>query len=108
MALTHNWARTPSRPVTGKLRRRFVESSNKPRLTLAQARKRRAMTATELAYKAGVAVSTITRIEQGKTGEKDRPIRFGTMTKIAEALGMRLDEINWPGDPLGLEGDVSP
>lgn len=104
MGLTHGWARTAARPGigSGKVKRRFVETS-RPRLTLAQARKRQSMTASDLAEKAGVAVSTITRIESGKPAKPgSRPIRFDTIQSIADALGVQKEDIAWPGDPLGL------
>lgn len=103
--MTTTRSRGPSRGVRmGKTRRRFVETSdkpsekpNKPRLLLAQLRKRRALSATELARLAGVAVSSITRIEDGQTP------RYLTIRKIADALGVRPEDIAWPGDPLGLD-----
>lgn len=91
------WTRVPSRSGMGKPRRRAVETSNTYKLSLSQMRKRRAISATELAEKAGVAASSITRIEAGK-----KP-RYLTIRKIAEALGVRPEDILWPGDPLGLE-----
>ena len=97
MTLMHDWSRPPARPGMGRRDRRFVETPPKHRLTLAQLRKRRALSATELAEKAEVAASSITRIENGQTP------RYATIRKIADALGVRPDEIDWPGDPLGLE-----
>lgn len=67
------------------------------RLTLAQMRKRKRMTALALAHKAGVAPTTIQNIEQ-----KGRVPRYGTIEKLAIALDVDPEDIIWPGDPLGL------
>lgn len=58
------------------------------------------MSARQLSQLAGIAVSTITSIEAGVTP------RYGTIHKLAEALGLRIDDILWPGDPLGLNDDI--
>ena len=96
------WTRIPARPGDGRMgkrNRRVVETSKQPRLSLSQMRKRRALSATELADKADMAVSSITRIEAGQTP------RYSTIRKISDALGVRPEDILWPGDPLGLEGE---
>jgi transcriptional regulator with XRE-family HTH domain len=63
---------------------------------LAEARKRRGFSASELARRAGVASSTIRRIEHGD------PPHMETITKIAQALACAPDTIAWPGDPFGM------
>lgn len=49
-----------------------------------------------LAEKSSVAPSTISAIENGKTPH------FGTIHKLAAAFGVEIEDIAWPGDPLGL------
>jgi transcriptional regulator with XRE-family HTH domain len=70
-------------------------------MTLGQIRKRRAMSARELAEKAGVTSTSVTRIEGGSVP------RYSTIRKLSEALGLRPEDILWPGDPLGLNDDIS-
>jgi transcriptional regulator with XRE-family HTH domain len=65
------------------------------RLTLRQARIRRLMSANELAKRAGVAASTVLKIEQGAVPH------LATIAKLLNALEMDADEIAWPGNPLG-------
>ncbi len=64
--------------------------------TLAQARQQRGFSASELARRAGVAASTIRRIEQGV------PPHMETIAKIAQALECAPETIDWPGDPFGM------
>ncbi|HEX3269822.1 MAG TPA: helix-turn-helix transcriptional regulator [Ktedonobacterales bacterium] len=64
--------------------------------TLAEARKQRGFGANELARRAGVAASTIRRIESGD------PPHMETLTKIARALECAPETIDWPGDPFGM------
>ena len=66
-----------------------------PRLTLRQARIFRLMSANELGKRAGVAASTVLKIEQGATPH------LGTIGKLASALELDAHSIAWPGDPLG-------
>jgi predicted transcriptional regulator len=64
--------------------------------TLAEARKQWGISANELARQAGVAASTIRRIEHGD------PPHMETITKIAHALECAPETIDWPGDPFGM------
>lgn len=75
-------------------RLRVVEKAQ--RLTLAQMRLRRAMSATELGNEANVSTSTITAIERGAEP------RMSTIRKLAKALECDPQDIAWPGDPFGL------
>ena len=63
---------------------------------LAEARRRRGLSANELGRRAGVAGSTIRRIESGV------PPHMKTITKIARALECAPEIIDWPGDPFGM------
>jgi transcriptional regulator with XRE-family HTH domain len=49
-----------------------------------------------LARRAGVAASTIRRIEHGD------PPHMETIAKIARALACAPKMIDWPGDPFGM------
>lgn len=69
------------------------------RLTLGQMRRRKLLSANELGKHAKVAASTILAIEAGA-----KP-RLRTIDKLSKALGCEPDEIEWPGDPLGLAED---
>jgi transcriptional regulator with XRE-family HTH domain len=64
--------------------------------TLAEMRKRRGLSANELGRRAGVAASTIHRIEHGV------PPHMETITKLAQALDCKPETIDWPGDPFGM------
>jgi transcriptional regulator with XRE-family HTH domain len=64
--------------------------------TLAEIRKQRGFSANELARRAGVAASTIRRIENGD------PPHMETIDKIARALACAPETIDWPGDPFGM------
>lgn len=64
--------------------------------TLAVVRKQRGLSANELARRAGVAASTIRRIEHGD------PPHMETISKIARALACAPETIDWPGDPFGM------
>jgi transcriptional regulator with XRE-family HTH domain len=64
--------------------------------TLAEIRKRRDFSANEVARRAGVAASTIRRIERGD------PPHIETINKIARALDCAPETIDWPGDPFGM------
>lgn len=66
------------------------------RLKLAQMRKRRRLTMAALAEKASVAPATILNIERG------RKPRYKTIEALAIALNVDPEDIDWPGDPLGL------
>jgi transcriptional regulator with XRE-family HTH domain len=66
--------------------------AERPSLTML--RLRAALSMNELAARAGVSPSTIMDIERGA-----QP-RMATMRKIAAALGVRPQEIAWPGDPF--------
>lgn len=84
---------------------RFVESGTgaaRPRLSLSAWRRRRAMSANELAKAAHVATSTVTAIEDV---EDPATPRYATIRKLAQALGVEPADVLWPGDPLGLEGE---
>ena len=69
------------------------------RPTLEQMRRRRLLTATALAKKAGVAVTTVRGIERGATP------RFETIRVLSAALDCRPEDIDWPDNPLGLDPD---
>jgi transcriptional regulator with XRE-family HTH domain len=62
--------------------------------TLAEARKQRGVSANELARQAGVAASTIRRIEHGD------PPHMKTINKIAQALACAPETIDCPAIPL--------
>lgn len=64
--------------------------------TLAEMRKQRNFSANELGRRAGVAASTIRRIENGV------PPHMETINKLARALECAPDMIEWPGDPFGM------
>ena len=66
---------------------------------LEKARLRKLWSANRLARESGIAVSTIMGIEHGKSP------RLGTIEKLSKALDMDPTEIDWPGNPLGLEDD---
>lgn len=74
----------------------------KPTMTLGDMRRLQAMSMSELAEKAGVTVSSVSRIEAGSVP------RYGTLRALAAALGVKPEEIRWPGDPLGINGDSYP
>lgn len=76
------------------------ERAVKAKTTLRQARIGKLMSANELGRAAGVAASTVLKIEEGAVP------RLATIRKLASALGVDAVEIAWPGDPLGL-GDVT-
>jgi transcriptional regulator with XRE-family HTH domain len=62
---------------------------------LRQVRERLFVTQAELAARTGIAEATLSRIENGL----QRP-RISTVRKIAEALGVRPDElIDWEAEP---------
>lgn len=63
--------------------------SNKPK-TIKQLRNERKLTQLDLAYKLGVSLSTVTGIETGR-----QEPRVGLAQKIAEVLGVSVDEIAW-------------
>lgn len=65
--------------------------------TLEQLRRRHALSMRDLARKTQLHHNTIARIEKGKTRPEMRTIR-----KIADALAVAPDAIQWPGDPLAL------
>ena len=67
------------------------------RPTLAQVRRRQALSQGELAEKAGVSSSVVSLIERGKRRPRMRIIRA-----LASALEMEPTAIDWPGDPLGV------
>ncbi len=71
------------------------------RLTLAQARLRRLWSPYKLSKQSGVALTTILAIERGTI---KRP-HLETIEKLAQALGVRPEDIAWPGDPLSLGND---
>lgn len=54
-------------------------------LRLLEARRRKALTQSELAERAGVGVITVLRIERGTFQKAPRP---GTVRKLSEALGI--------------------
>jgi transcriptional regulator with XRE-family HTH domain len=64
--------------------------------TLVEARTQRGFSANELGRRAGVAASTIRRIENGD------PPHMETINKIARALDCAPKTIDWPGDPFGM------
>jgi DNA-binding XRE family transcriptional regulator len=66
--------------------------------TLAQARRRKALTMRDLAQKAQLHQNTVGKIEKGKVRPTMRTIRA-----IARALEVEPSAIAWPGDPLALE-----
>lgn len=79
-----------------------VRQLNTLRIKLEVARKRRGMSARRLAEKSGVAASTIRAIERGN---RKAPPHYGTMEKLAEALGMDPRDILWPGNPYALDDE---
>jgi transcriptional regulator with XRE-family HTH domain len=58
--------------------------------TLEEARLRRRLTQRALAAQSGVSLSTIQAIEAGRAGR----VRFGTMEKLADVLGVEPEEID--------------
>ncbi len=70
------------------------------RPTLRQVRARKLWSIARLAQESGVAPSTILDIEKRSA----RP-RFATIERLAEALGVAPDAIDWPGNPLELDPD---
>jgi transcriptional regulator with XRE-family HTH domain len=64
--------------------------------TLAAMRMRRQLSVSELARRAGVAASTIRRIEHGV------PPHMETIEKLAQALDCAPETLDWPGDPFGM------
>ncbi len=77
-----------------------AEEQAMSRPTLRQLRLRKPWTITELAEKSGVALATISDIERGK-----KTPRIATIRRLAEALGVAPDAIDWPGNPLELDPD---
>ncbi len=75
-----------------------LEVSVARRLTLSQMRKRKLLSAPELAKLSGVGVSTIRDIEV----RRKHP-RLSTIKRLAAALDVQPEEIDWPGNPLELE-----
>lgn len=73
------------------------------RIALEDMRRRRMMTQIDLANAAGLNVSTVRAIEQGKA-----TARFRTIQRICEALHCRPEEIDWHGNPLRLKPDEDP
>ena len=67
--------------------------------TLTTARLHAAMSMNELATKANVAASTVLDIERGA-----KP-HMATIRKLAAALGMAPQAIDWPGDPFEAISD---
>jgi len=65
------------------------------RPTLNTLRLRAALSMNELAVQAHVSASTIMEIERGAQPH------MATMRKIAAVLGVRPQDIAWPGDPFG-------
>lgn len=74
-----------------------VSSVGRRKPTLREMRLRHALSATELAKRAGVATSTITDIE-----DKDAKPRMSTIRSLAAALDCQPQDIAWPGNPFGL------
>ncbi len=70
------------------------------RPTLSQLRKRQLLSATELAERSGVGLSTIRDIEV-----RGRRPRLATIRRLCEALGVAPDAVDWPGNPLELDPD---
>ncbi len=66
--------------------------------TLHEHRRRRYLTQRELAAAAGVAAATIAQIELGK-----HPPHLRTRRKIAAALGVHPDAIDWPESSPGAD-----
>jgi transcriptional regulator with XRE-family HTH domain len=58
--------------------------------TLEEVRLRRRLTQRALAARAGVSLSTIQAIEAGRAGR----VRFGTMEKLADVLGVEPEEVD--------------
>jgi transcriptional regulator with XRE-family HTH domain len=58
--------------------------------TLEEVRLRRRLTQRALAARAGVSLSTIQAIESGRAGR----VRFGTMERLADVLGVEPEEID--------------
>lgn len=77
-----------------------VGSAERRKSTLREMRLRRALSASELAKRAGVATSTVTDIE-----DKNAKPRMSTIRRLATALDCAPQDIAWPGDPFGLLGD---
>jgi transcriptional regulator with XRE-family HTH domain len=59
----------------------------------------------ELADKAGVAISIVCQIEQGRRRQDPR---FSTVARIARALGVSLDAFLPPGEPAKHKGGREP
>ena len=58
--------------------------------TLEEARLRRRLTQRALAARSGVSLSTVQAIEAGRSGR----VRFGTMERLADVLGVEPEEID--------------
>lgn len=90
--------RAPARSV--RLRKSAVEKYNRysgPRLTLTEMRIHRLLSSYALAKRAGLTTTTVTSIEKGTEP------RLDTIGKLCEVLQCRPEDIDWPGNPLGLK-----
>ena len=67
-----------------------------PKPTVRKLMQDRRMTPTQLAEASGVARSTAFRV----AGVHPSPINLSSGNKIAKALGVDVDEVNWPGGGL--------
>jgi predicted transcriptional regulator len=65
-------------------------------------RRRRMLTQHGLAAQSGVSQGTIARIESGQRTD----LRFGTMRKLASALGVEPSDVTEFRPSLGLNGDT--
>jgi transcriptional regulator with XRE-family HTH domain len=68
------------------------------KMTLSQARLRRLWSIHELSEVSGVAVTTIIAIERNELTSHPQ---LRTIKKLAAALGVDPQDVEWPGDPLG-------
>lgn len=61
--------------------------------TVAEWRRVRELTQMKLAIEAGLTISTIQSVESGRRG-----VTVGVAQRIARALGVTLDDIEWPSE----------
>jgi transcriptional regulator with XRE-family HTH domain len=66
---------------------------------LAEMRRARAWTLARLSEESGVAIGTLSKVENGKSGAS-----FDTVARVARALGLRIDDILSPSSPRFATG----
>lgn len=66
---------------------------------LRELRKNAGLTQQKLANKAGISLSTLTSLEQGREGEPT----WKTVRLLAKALGVSVAEFETPDEPTGVE-----